>query len=1231
MKRILLIAFAFIGIQSFAQLKFTYVNPTTQELSIKNFGSTDVDITNYRLCALFEYANIAMANVTIVSGDLILSSGESVSIHWTASTGFGAGQSDMGLYLPSGGFNDPASMVDFMEYGAAGQGRENVAASAGLWTAGTFLTGSGPWYYTGNGSASGLGQWSDQMPSGVYTGVRINEIDADQPGTDALEFIELYGEPNASLDGLTFVLISGAPSNLSYAAYDLDGYSLDENGFFVLGSAGVANLDYTVTVPIQNGADAVAIYIGDATSWPNGTVASPDNIVDAAVYGGPDDAVDTDLLDILTPGQPQLVEENNSEFSMSRVPDGGIAQDVSNYVIQLPTPGVSNLPSCFGGALEVASGSLVQCAGGAEAISVAYLNIIGDAYLYILTDASDNIVSTNTDGLFATSELPLGEYHIWGLAYTGNLNEATIAAGLPATGITGDACVSLTAQSLTLSLSTCEFCDGGEVSVPGYNSYISVCLDENPDEISFTNLNTGNADFYSYVITGADSSVVLLVAGTSFDFNALTAGSYRVFGLSYFGNLDLATVEAGDALSGISSDGACLDVSGNYVEVYVAECNVPEGCTRLFISEYLEGSGNNKAIEIYNPSPFPVDLDHYDLFAYANGNTDFTSVVALEGTLQPNDVYIIANSQAGPEILALADITSGLATFNGDDALVLTYDLEPIDVIGVVGEIPVGGSWNFGSGSTENRTLVRKPEITSPTTDWSMSQGQWLVYEVNDLTQIGSHAAIACSGEAFVSFEVTSIQVEEDAGSVEVTVNAYNVSGDVPITVGITASTAVEGDDFTSSLPVTLTFSPGVLTQSFTIDIIDDLEEEDAFEYIELTLNDDADLATFVNQTFTLSIAPSDQSYPFYPIADLVNENAGGLADSLGVFCTISGIVHGINFNPAGIEVTLIEGAGGIKIFDANESFGYSPAEGDSILVSGQVSQFNGMTVFFPDQITLVDGGHPLEIPTVVTSIGESNESHMVSIRCVELVDPSQWTQTGNGFDVELTDGSNTFIMHVDLNTDIYSQSAPEGHFTVVGIGAQNDADSPYDSGYEFWPRYLEDYSNQVLASFTMPSELIYDNDGAVVDFVNTSEGASTYSWDFGDGAVSDQEIVSHTYSYDFLSELAELTVNLVVSDGEGCNDSTSQTVDVVLSGILETSNELFSVYPNPTSDVIFIHSFIQAQTIRVLDAAGRIVISYSPNASGILSLDLSSLETGVYTFELQGNGRVYHRQVVKQ
>lgn len=133
--------------------------------------------------------------------------------------------------------------------------------------------------------------------SATFAQVVINEIDADTPGTDMAEFIELKGTPNASLNGYVVVLYNGS-NDTSYAAFDLDGKTLDANGFFILGNAGIISgddIDIGASNALQNGADAVAIYTGDDTDFPAGTAVTSTNLVDAIVYGTAD-GDDAELL-----------------------------------------------------------------------------------------------------------------------------------------------------------------------------------------------------------------------------------------------------------------------------------------------------------------------------------------------------------------------------------------------------------------------------------------------------------------------------------------------------------------------------------------------------------------------------------------------------------------------------------------------------------------------------------------------------------------------------------------------------------------------------------------------------------------------------------------------------------------------------------------------------------------------------------------------------------------------
>ena len=180
-------------------------------------------------------------------------------------------------------------------------------------------------------------------------GLVINEIDSDTPGTDTVEFVELYdgGSGNTPLDGLVIVFYNGN-GDVSYRAIDLDDYSTNAEGFFVIGNAGVPNVDLVFTNDnnnLQNGPDAVALYEGSAVDFPNGTPVTIAGLVDAVVYDTNDDD-DAGLLPLLNAGQPQVDEAGGAGSavdSLSRRPDGGAQRDTSTYVPQEPTPGQTNV------------------------------------------------------------------------------------------------------------------------------------------------------------------------------------------------------------------------------------------------------------------------------------------------------------------------------------------------------------------------------------------------------------------------------------------------------------------------------------------------------------------------------------------------------------------------------------------------------------------------------------------------------------------------------------------------------------------------------------------------------------------------------------------------------------------------------------------------------------------------------------------------------------------------
>jgi Tol biopolymer transport system component len=175
----------------------------------------------------------------------------------------------------------------------------------------------------------------------------INEVDSDTPGSDTMEFIELFGGGvgNTPLDGLVLVFYNGS-NDQSYAAFDLDGFSTDANGYFVLGNAAVPGVDLVFADnTLQSGADAVALYFANAADFPNGTLVTTTNLIDALVYDT-DDADDAGLLVLLNPGQSQVNEGGGGDSaaeSNQRCPNGsGGARNTNTYGQGVPTPNAAN-------------------------------------------------------------------------------------------------------------------------------------------------------------------------------------------------------------------------------------------------------------------------------------------------------------------------------------------------------------------------------------------------------------------------------------------------------------------------------------------------------------------------------------------------------------------------------------------------------------------------------------------------------------------------------------------------------------------------------------------------------------------------------------------------------------------------------------------------------------------------------------------------------------------------
>ena len=169
----------------------------------------------------------------------------------------------------------------------------------------------------------------------------------------------------------------------------------------------------------------------------------------------------------------------------------------------------------------------------------------------------------------------------------------------------------------------------------------------------------------------------------------------------------------------------------------------------VLISEYVEGSGFNKALELYNGGADTVSLDGYRLERYSNGGTDASGVLELDGeSLAAGAVLVIVSSQAGAPLNGLGDISSGVISHNGDDAYVLRDADGVVDSFGRVGEDP-GSAWGSGDTTTVNQTLRRLETVTTGDTvidDAFDPADQWRAFPEDTLDGLGVYGEGAGDG-----------------------------------------------------------------------------------------------------------------------------------------------------------------------------------------------------------------------------------------------------------------------------------------------------------------------------------------------------------------------------------------------------------------------------------------------------------------------------------------------------
>ena len=789
-------------------------------------------------------------------------------------------------------------------------------------------------------------------------------------------------------------------------------------------------------------------------------------------------------------------------------------------------------------------------------------------------------------------------------------------------------------------------------------------------------------------------------------------------------------------------DSACTLTTGAFTNRYITigasdttlpvfcweECvscaTTTTGCTELFFSEYSEGSSNNKYIEIYNPTPNAVSLSGYTVYQSGNGGS-YTNTFTTSATIASGGVYMIAANQADASILAVADTAMAypsIAHFTGDDAMILTYGTDTIDVIGVPGVDP-GSSWTVGTGSTANYTLVRMASIGAGSTDWTTGATEWDVYAQNTWTYMGAHTSnciyvapaptfdsvvaintitgVDASGVAdslgtmkWIKGIVTSIDFDGNGGySFYVTdgtdgINIYNFadqSGYTTPMMGDSLFLHGEVDQFNGLTEllvdsIYLANSGNTLPAPAVVTALDESTESELIQLVGFTLADatqwpasgsanvditngtdtltmridsdtDIDGSTAPAGTFDVtgigsqfdSSSPYDEGYqifprqltdifvypfiPTYTIDQVDNTDADGVPDSLNVYCKVVGVVHGVDMqgSATAVSFTVHDGTEGLGTYSSVATVtSYVVTEGDEVRIVGSIGHFNGLLQMYVDSITVLSTGNATQTPSVVTALGESTESELVKFENMTMVDPTQWGSGSSGYNIDITNGTDTIVMRIDADVDLYGAPAPTGMFDVVGIGGQFDFSAPHFDGYQLLPRYQADImtSTGVAAVKLAVSEIMAGSN-------STAYNADWFEiYNYGDSAVD-----LSGYSWDDESEIAgtstfpSVTVQpgqaIVVLDDVAANKDAFLAEWKLYAGsvTIVANDELTGSFPSlsQNGDAVFLYDANGAEMASGVYTAATAGFAVEFDTTGTFTGDAVDGTNGAYT-SLEGD-----------
>lgn len=659
-------------------------------------------------------------------------------------------------------------------------------------------------------------------------------------------------------------------------------------------------------------------------------------------------------------------------------------------------------------------------------------------------------------------------------------------------------------------------------------------------------------------------------------------------------------------------------------------------CNDLFFSEYIEGSGNNKALEIYNPTSAPISLSDYIIYRNNNGSLLPTDSLKSNAVINAGDVYVIANPSASAQILAVSDTTHTITFYNGDDALFIKKisTSDTLDIIGIIGIDP-GLSWTVDTGATAEYTLIRRDSVKQGQKNWTIGSTEWLVFPQNMSDSLGNNTnscfvgvvavsvlidsvvdnkcyglnsgaarAVASNGAAPYIFNWSNGFMDTTNGS---SVNTSLLAGKYYVTVTSAGTSAIDSVIIAQpAMPITINLD--------SISMISCNGKTDGFigasvmfgtgPYSFIMGNQFTNSSILKSQSFELATA--NWNYSLSP-ATYNTDGDSLIADGSDVWDTIVGYNNSIDTASDGVYFF-----GGMDLDNPN---GGTSAYHEIIFDTLDVSAMKNLEISFDYFTEGFDGSDEIEylikFDTTTSTSAISLDKNTLAWTTVNVMIPDSAQEIIFVLRVK-QNGTDYFGFD---NVRLYEHSASfdslsAGSYQLIVMDKNNciEADT-----------FMIVEPDTIGISGVITNETV-GNDGAIDLTVIGGTAPYTYLWSDSSTTQDLDSLVGGTYT-------------VTITDAKGCIKTQSFTViSTVGLNELNVLNQII-IAPNPSNGLIHLNAISQGNIqIDLMDTKGNIISKNTWNSASTTQLNFSAISEGLYLINFTKNkGQTATKRFVKR